>query len=376
MTAVLAAVGGKSMWYLTRGSGVVALLLLTAAVVLGLLSSVRWESKRWPRFVVEGMHRNVSLVVLVFLAIHIVTTVVDGFVPIAWLDVVVPFRAGYRPVWVGLGTLAVDCLLAIVVTSLFRVRIGHRVWRAVHWLAYACWPIALVHGLGTGTDSPQAWMLALDAASVASVLGVLWWRIAVRRPAHRGAAPAALAASFVVLICVGLFAWRGPLAPGWGSHGGRLGASSADAGPNASGPVAGSAQPPQGSAPPATAPNLAATLPIDASISGTRRVSAADGLRTITLAGRSADPDLSVEIDLTGPPDSSGGISLRSGVVRITFPGSAAAWTGPVIALRDTTITATLTGADGAPIGCSLAVAINRSAETWTGTVHLVAGTN
>jgi hypothetical protein len=217
-------------------------------------------------------------------------------------------------------------------------------------------------------------MLALDAASVAAVLAVLWWRIVVRRPARRVVAPAALAASFVVLICVGLFAWRGPLAPGWGSHGGRLGASSGDAGPNASGPPSGSSQPPPGSTPPVTAPDRAATLPIDASISGTRRVSAGDGLRTITLTGRSTDPELSVEIDLTGPPDASGGVSLRSGVVRITPPGSAAAWTGPVIALRDATITANLSGSDGAPIGCSLAVTINRSAETWTGTVHLVAG--
>jgi hypothetical protein len=170
------------MWYLTRGSGIVALLMLTATVVLGIISSGRWETSRWPRFVVEGSHRNVSLAVLVFLAIHVTTTVVDGFVPIGWLDVVIPFHSGYRPVWIGLGAVAVDLLIALIVTSLLRVRIGPRVWRGVHWLAYACWPIALVHGLGSGTDAPARWMQVLDAAALVTVLILLGWRIMARRP--------------------------------------------------------------------------------------------------------------------------------------------------------------------------------------------------
>ena len=113
------------------------------------------------------------------------TTVVDGFVPIGWLDVIVPFHSAYRPIWVGLGALAVDCLLAIIVTSLLRVRIGPRCGVAVHWLAYACWPIALVHGLGTGTDAPERWMQALDAVAMFTVLVVLGWRIMARRPRIR-----------------------------------------------------------------------------------------------------------------------------------------------------------------------------------------------
>lgn len=185
MSSLVAVAGGKSLWYLTRGSGIVALLVLTASVVLGLLSSGRWESRRWPRFVIEGLHRNISLVVLVFLAIHITTTVVDGFVPIGWLDAVVPFRAGYRAVWVGLGALALDCLLAIVITSLLRVRIGAPTWRRVHWLAYLCWPIALAHGLGTGTDTPERWMIGLDVASTLAVLSTFSWRVWVRRPTRR-----------------------------------------------------------------------------------------------------------------------------------------------------------------------------------------------
>ena len=175
----------RALWYLTRGGGAVTLLLLTATVVLGITNSARWASRRWPRFVTERLHRNLSLLVLVFLALHVATAVADGYVPIRWLDAVVPFRSSYRPLWLGLGAVALDLLLAVLVTSLLRARLGHRAWRAVHWLAYGCWPVALVHGLGTGSDAGQAWMLAVDVAAAAAVLAAVWWRLgaATERPA-------------------------------------------------------------------------------------------------------------------------------------------------------------------------------------------------
>ena len=160
-TGILAA-APKAVWYLTRGSGIVGLLVLTAAVLLGITTSTRWATERWPRFVIEGLHKNVSLLSLVFLGVHIVTAVADGYVPIRWL-----------------GALAVDMLAAIAVTSILRVHIGHRVWRAVHWLAYACWPVAVLHGLGIGSDAGQSWMLLLAAAAAAAVAGAVWWRVTV-----------------------------------------------------------------------------------------------------------------------------------------------------------------------------------------------------
>jgi sulfoxide reductase heme-binding subunit YedZ len=166
-----------ALWYLTRGSGIVTLVLLTATVVLGLTTSARWATPWWPRFVTEGLHRNLSLLVLVFLALHVLTTVVDGYAPIRWLDAVVPFGSAYKPVWLGLGAVALDLLVAVAVTSLVRARLGHRTWRAVHWLAYACWPVALLHGLAIGSDTRQAWMLAVDAIAAGSALAALWWRL-------------------------------------------------------------------------------------------------------------------------------------------------------------------------------------------------------
>jgi methionine sulfoxide reductase heme-binding subunit len=190
MGALTAAVDTKALWYLTRGSGIVSLLLLTASVVLGVTVTARWATRHWPRFVVEGLHKNISLLSIVFLGVHIVTAIADGYVPIRWLDVVVPFGSHYQPLWLGLGALAFDCLIAVAITSMLRVRVGHRVWRGVHWLAYACWPLAIVHGLGIGSDTAQAWMQVLNVAAAAAVVDAVVWRLTLGTrqptPAVRG----------------------------------------------------------------------------------------------------------------------------------------------------------------------------------------------
>jgi hypothetical protein len=180
---VLASAAPRALWYLTRGSGVVTLLLLTTSVVLGIVTSMRWSSPRWPRFVIEWLHRNASLVVLVFLALHVGTAVIDGFVPLRWVDAVIPFSSAYKPVWVGLGAVAFDLLLAVAITSLLRVRVGYTMWRVVHWTAYACWPIALVHSIGTGSDTTHGWILAVDAVVVLFALIAVRWRVAAQSPA-------------------------------------------------------------------------------------------------------------------------------------------------------------------------------------------------
>jgi methionine sulfoxide reductase heme-binding subunit len=145
VTAVFASAGPSAYWYLSRGTGGVALLLLTVSVVLGIVDQRRWRAPGWPRFVLDAMHRNVSLLVLLVLAVHILTAVLDSFAPIRLTNAVVPFTSTYRPIWVGLGALAFDFLLAIALTSMLRQRLGHRTWRLVHWLAYVSWPVALVH---------------------------------------------------------------------------------------------------------------------------------------------------------------------------------------------------------------------------------------
>lgn len=157
-------------WVLTRGSGVVSLLLLTASVALGVVNLARWRSERWPRFVLDGLHRNVALLAIAFVGVHVAMTVIDQYTAINLVNAVLPFSGSYKPLWLGLGAIAFDLLLAVIATSLLRRFTGYRAWRATHWLAYACWPVALLHGIGMGTDRSQPWMLAVTLGCVAVVV--------------------------------------------------------------------------------------------------------------------------------------------------------------------------------------------------------------
>ena len=167
---------GPALWYTTRATGLVTLLLLTASVLLGLLITGRFTSDKWPRFLTVGLHRNLSLLVLVFLALHVGTTLIDTFVSIPLATAFIPFIASYKPFWLGLGAVALDLIVALVATSLIRNRLGLRTWRWVHWAAYICWPVALAHGLGAGTDRGTLWVFVLTIACAAVVAGVATWR--------------------------------------------------------------------------------------------------------------------------------------------------------------------------------------------------------
>jgi methionine sulfoxide reductase heme-binding subunit len=230
MTALLsplAAVGGTRLdWYLTRSTGAVALVLLTFALALGVVDVRRWSTPDWPRFVVDSLHRNVSLLALAFLGLHILTAVLDSFAPISLTAAVVPFVSPYRPFWLGLGAVALDLMLAVIVTSLLRRRIGHRAWRATHWLAYACWPIALLHTLGTGSDVKSVWLLALNVACLAIVAAAVLIRVLAGRPATDRSSASMRARGLtiggVAAFTLGLLLWlpSGPLGSEWARRSG------------------------------------------------------------------------------------------------------------------------------------------------------------
>ncbi len=185
MTAASTAVASTitsstTVWYTIRASGIVALVLLTATVVLGILTAGRFRTRNWPAFAHAGLHKRISLVALVFLALHVLTAVLDTYVHVGLAALVVPFASSYRPGWIALGTIGVDLTLAVTISSTLRQRISARTWRGLHWLAYGSWPLAMAHALGMGTDAAKGWMLALAAACAAAVLAALTWRIAVR----------------------------------------------------------------------------------------------------------------------------------------------------------------------------------------------------
>jgi sulfoxide reductase heme-binding subunit YedZ len=167
----------NALWYLGRGSGVVSLVLLTVVVVLGVGSRSGRPVFGLPRFAVTMVHRNVSLLAVAFLAIHVTTLLFDPYAQLKLVDFVLPFDGTYRPLWLGLGTLGFDLILALVVTSLLRNRLGMRAWRAMHWSAYVAWPVALLHGLGTGTDAGYLWLRATAGCCIAAVAAALVWRV-------------------------------------------------------------------------------------------------------------------------------------------------------------------------------------------------------
>ena len=165
------------LWYATRASGLVTLILLTLTMVLGLMTTSRSRARNWPGFAQQEMHRRLSIMAVVFLAIHVLTSILDTYVHIGWFAVFVPFTSPYSRFWVGLGTVALDLMLAVFISSLLRAHLRPGTWRGIHWLAYASWPIALAHTFGLGTDSREHWVILLGAVCLLSVGLSLAWRV-------------------------------------------------------------------------------------------------------------------------------------------------------------------------------------------------------
>ncbi|MGZ4192997.1 MAG: ferric reductase-like transmembrane domain-containing protein [Solirubrobacteraceae bacterium] len=213
-------VGPSVYWYLTRASGAVALVLLTASVVIGIAAIARMRGPGVPRFIIDGIHRTASLLAVAFLVIHIITAVLDSFVSISLLAAVIPFIGSYRPLWLGLGAVAFDLLLAVAITSLVRARMGHSAWRGIHWLAYAAWPIAVIHGFGTGSDVHQPWLQAITVACIAAVLLAVVARAMIGWPDNIRTRIGALGMAGV--FALGLLVWLpgGPLGKGWARRAG------------------------------------------------------------------------------------------------------------------------------------------------------------
>jgi methionine sulfoxide reductase heme-binding subunit len=169
-----------ALWFLARGTGVTALVLLTIAVALGIGTRSGRPAFGLPRFGVADVHRNVSLMAIGLVLVHMIGLLLDPYAQLEVFDLVVPFGATYRPLWVGLGTLAADLLILTVVTSLLRHRLGLRTWRTLHWATYALWPAAWLHGVFTGTDGEEPWLIGTAVVCAAIVAGALVWRFSAR----------------------------------------------------------------------------------------------------------------------------------------------------------------------------------------------------
>jgi sulfoxide reductase heme-binding subunit YedZ len=339
VTFTLAATGSSStaLWYLSRGTGAVSLLLLTGSLTLGIADVSRWSSPRWPRFVVDALHGTLSLAAVLLVAAHVVTSVLDPFAPLRLTDAVVPFAGQYRPLWVGLGAVSFDLLLVLVVTSLLRRRIGARTWRAVHWTAYACWPPALLHTLGTGSDVRRGWMLVLALGCVVAVVVAIGARVAaVREPRGAGVRVAALAATAVGVVALALWLPGGPLGRDWAR---RAGTPAALLSRPATAVAARTA--------PAGTPSL--RLPFSTRARGTLRSGVTrDGTALMDIAlritGRSRG---TLDVRLEGLPLDGGGIRVARSQVTLGPAGDPARYIGRLVSLDGNAFEARLTPARG-----------------------------
>lgn len=192
-------------WYAARAAGITAYLLISGVVLLGLTMAAKKPLARWPRFTVEDIHRFGGLLVGSLVTIHVVTVAIDSWLPFSLQSLVVPFISRYRPIWVGLGIAAAELLVALAVTNHYRRRLPYTVWRRAHYLNFAVWTAATIHGVGSGTDRSAPWALGMYATAVSAVTAVIVWR-ATRNRIRRWTvmAAAGLAAAGAVLLVVAL----------------------------------------------------------------------------------------------------------------------------------------------------------------------------
>jgi methionine sulfoxide reductase heme-binding subunit len=170
-------------WYAARAAGLVAYLLLTAVVVLGLALSGRRRLPRWPRFALEDVHRFAGMLTGTFVALHVVTIAIDSYTPFSIAALLIPFASTYKPLPTALGVVSAELLVALAVTNRLRNRgLSYRAWRRAHYLGFVVWAIAALHGITAGTDSGGLWLVLLYGASIAAVGALLAARLRGRAP--------------------------------------------------------------------------------------------------------------------------------------------------------------------------------------------------
>jgi hypothetical protein len=308
---------------------------------------------------------------LALLVVHIVTAVSDSFAPIGYVAAFVPGSSPYRPLWLGLGAVAFDLLLALAATSALRRFIGQRAWRGVHWLAYASWPIALLHGLGTGTDTRVGLNLALDAVSVLAVLAAVGWRVTVGWPRAKAVRLAASGAAAAFPIAVVAFVATGPLSRDWALRAGTPRSLLASlARPASSAPRSRSVAPPTGS--PTTSPQSPArregglpALPFSAELSGSYTSNGPDasGLVSVDITAQLSGAAGTLEIVLRGPPIQ-GGVAMTSS--RVTLDQAS----GQVVALDGDRVVAVVDPAGGAQVRLDIRLQLDPTGGTVSGVLR------
>jgi DMSO/TMAO reductase YedYZ heme-binding membrane subunit len=317
---------GAITWDAARASGFVAYALLTASVSVGLALSLGWRSPRWPRFVTNETHRFVTLLALIFTGLHTLSVAIDPFIRFGLPEILVPFASHYRPMWIAMGIVGTYLLVAVYASEWVRPRVGYAWWRRFHTLSFLVYVLATLHGLGTGSDSRTPWALVVYGASVVLVGALLTMRLLPSPPAV--ARPVVTALCAVALAGGILWAWSGPLQPGWNE----VANNGNGSGGVATGDVTGSSGP--------------AASGFSVAFSGSVSESEANGNETLVLdATLDGSPGGSFELTLAGSDD---GQSSRASGELVLQTSAGLACSGPVAETGGTALSSTCREASGA----------------------------
>jgi DMSO/TMAO reductase YedYZ heme-binding membrane subunit len=363
-----AAAGPSAYWYLTRGTGIAALVLLTVSVVLGILGSLRFAlAPRWPRFAIDTLHRDVSLLVIVVLLLHIATSVLDSFAPIKLTDAVIPFVSKYRPLWVGFGALSFDLLLALVITSLVRRRLGYRTWRAVHWLAYASWPVAVLHGLGTGSDTKLGWVLAITLVCVLAVMSAMLVRLARAWPEYAVRRRSAIALTIAAPLAIAIFTLQGPVQRGWARRAGTPVSLLAKTYRPAAADVTTGAETPTA--------ERALSAPFAARLAGSVKQTPESGGAIVDLSLRlTGGARGRLRVRLAGAPLGGGGLSLTGSQVDLLADGLPSVMEGRILSLQGDQFLARVTDGSGSVLELRASLNVDSQTGNVTGVLSAAPG--
>lgn len=178
--------GDPTPWVLARSSGLAAYLFLVCSVVVGTTVRSRPLGKLVKPAVSTDLHRFVALMALGAVGLHGVALLLDTTIRITPLDLVVPGRLAYRPVWTGAGVVASELMLVVYLSFAAKRWIGARMWRRLHWATYPLLALASAHGIMTGSDSPHAWTRDLYVGTFALAVFAIGLRALIAAGAKRG----------------------------------------------------------------------------------------------------------------------------------------------------------------------------------------------
>ncbi|TAN29799.1 MAG: hypothetical protein EPN30_01795 [Actinomycetota bacterium] len=363
---ILATATVSPLWYLSRSAGYVGLILLGAIGVLGIVTAGNVRVAQGTKFVTPEVHRSLSLLAMVVLAVHVGAAVADKYSFIGIKDVFVPFMSAYRPVWVGFGSVAVDLGIAVVITSLLRVKMGYKSWRLVHWASYPVFALSIIHGLGSGTDS-SLWIskviyLAVGGALVAAIVA----RLIARKDLRAGAKAALSGMTIAVPFVIVLWALSGPFGANWAKRAQTGLRQSLLASNNVASSSAGATK-----IQPVASPVLHLGSGYTSNWSGRIDQSPANSQGDVALrliGNLSNSPGFELSVVLIGTP-LDGGISMTSSVVEIASNNGTPIYKGTVTSLQGTTIVSQVANAAGEGFTFSANINLGSNGSSFTGAV-------